>query len=119
MVNKIINNLKKNKKTYLILALIILLGLALRLYNLGEQSFWIDEAYSVRETQFSLGRIISGTDPTPPLYYSFLFFWTRMFGISEFNVRLLSVIFSIISIGIFYLLGNFIFKKKVSNGSFM
>ena len=103
----------KNKKIFLILCCIVFLGFVLRTYNLGKESFWVDEAYSVHETQFSLDRIKFGTDANPPLYYYLLYFWNKLVGITEFNVRMLSVIFGTASIWFLYLLGKNVFNDEV------
>lgn len=89
-------------KTKLYIFLILLLSFILRLIHLN-QSFWLDEAAQVIESARSLDlqfQIIS--DFHPPLYHLLLHFWMYL-GQSEIWIRLLSVIFAILSIFLTYL----------------
>ncbi|HEY7535959.1 MAG TPA: glycosyltransferase family 39 protein, partial [Thermodesulfobacteriota bacterium] len=90
-----------------ILILIIFIGASLRLYELGSNSLWFDEAISVWFSSKSLGTILikqpSG-DVHPPLYYLLLNLWIGTFGSGEFEVRLLSVIFGVLSIPLLYII---------------
>jgi 4-amino-4-deoxy-L-arabinose transferase-like glycosyltransferase len=90
-----------------ILLLIIFTGACLRLYELGSNSLWFDEAISVWFSGKPMGNIIlkqTSGDVHPPLYYLFLSLWTGTFGSGEFEVRLLSALFGILSIPLLYLL---------------
>lgn len=98
------------------LLVITLLGLALRLYHLGTQSFWVDEAFSVVIARHSLPQIVDQViqfDTHPPLYYFILHFWIGLFGTSEFAVRLLSLIFGILAIPMIYVFGRRLFTRDV------
>ena len=59
---------------------IIILAAAVRLWGLGEQSVWQDEAYSVVLAREDVGTIIRAQveDSSPPLYYVLLHFWLRL-----------------------------------------
>ena len=79
-----------------------LVGIVLRLIP-DFQSFWTDELYSVSNTyafgsfkNLFLKELISETNP--PLYQTLLFFWAKLFGVSELSARLPSMIFGTISI---------------------
>jgi len=91
---------------------ILILGLGLRLVNLG-QSFWLDEATQAQISQLTLNRIWAGrsSDFHPPLFYLFTHFW-QVFGQSEIWLRLPSVIFGVINVYLVYLLA-----KKISPDS--
>jgi mannosyltransferase len=97
------------------LLLIVLLGLALRFYNLTAQSFWWDEAFSAAVSTQALPRIVSITsaDVHPPLYYFLLHYWEELFGTSDFAVRSLSVLFGVSAIPIIYVLGRRLFDEEV------
>lgn len=99
----------------LALLAIVLIGLFLRLYDLGTQSIWWDEAYSVLLSKMSLSQIVqaTGTDVHPPLYYFILHYWVTLFGTSEVAVRLLSVLFGVLAIPMIYLVGRQLFDEKV------
>lgn len=94
--------------------IILTLGLILRLVNLN-QSLWIDEATQVILARDSLVNIIlqRSADVHPPLSYLLMHFWI-MLGTSEIWLRLLSVIFGILTILIVYKFANNIFNKKIA-----
>ena len=80
----------------------MVLGAALRLHTLGAESLWLDEACSIEAAQKSLAGIVEYTadDVHPPLYYWVLHYWIQVAGRSEFALRLLSVVFSLLTIGL-------------------
>lgn len=55
------------------------------------QSFWRDEAFSVLASEQSLRFIITKLGFEPPVYYTLLHFWIRVFGESDFSARFLSL----------------------------
>lgn len=91
--------------------LAVALGTFLRLYRIGAQPLWVDEATSLRFARGSLGRLWSWSplvDPgNPPLYYSLLHGWL-VFGESEASLRVLSALFGVITIPLVYALGRII-----------
>lgn len=103
------------RNNYLLL-LIFLLGLALRIYNLGAESIWYDEAISIAVAKLGLIDQISWSflqnDNNPPLYYEFMHFWVWIFGDSEFATRLPSALFGSFSIIAIYMIGKLVFNKK-------
>lgn len=103
------------KKKYLFLLLfIIFIGTVLRLYHLGKQSLWLDEAYSVMMSRSLITPWFEQVqDSSPPLYYSLLHYWINMFGKSEFSLRLLSCIFGILLIPLVFIVGTSVFNRKV------
>src|SRR3990167_3237912 len=100
-------------KNYSILLAIFLLGLVLRIHNLGGESIWFDEAVSVAASKLGfLEQIrwsLASSDNNPPLYYAFLSVWVLLFGDSEFAVRLPSAIFGSFSILLIYIVGALLF----------
>lgn len=78
------------------------------------QSFWRDEAFSVILAKKPVLEIIhlSAKDFTPPLYYLLIKVWIFIFGDSEVAVRTLSLIFYALSIYIFILILENLFKEK-------
>ncbi len=106
--------------------LILIVGSSLRLYELGKESFWIDEAATVYTTQQKASEIIDDIytttihvpeyfddGGTPPFYYVLANYWTKIIGLSEAKLRFLSVIFGTISIYLIFLIGKMIFNYKV------
>lgn len=56
------------------------------------QSLWRDEAFSILAAQKSLSFIITKLGFEPPVYYTLLHFWMKIFGSSEIATRSLSFI---------------------------
>lgn len=96
---------------------IILLGLILRVINLG-QSFWLDEAAQLVMSQKSISWIWfdRSADFHPPLFYFLTHFWLNI-SHAEPVLRLLPVIPGLLSIPAIYLLTFKLFSKKIANYS--
>ena len=85
----------------LLIAAILSLAALLYFYQLGTESLWIDEIYSVYDAQnFNLDPKISR-----PLYFLLLQGWMQ-FGTSDAWLRGLGVVFGLGSIGLLYWLGR-------------
>ncbi|MDX6693300.1 MAG: mannosyltransferase [Blastocatellia bacterium] len=98
----------------LVLLLILALGAALRLVNLGSDSIWLDEAYSIQFAHLPLPQLLAETassDVHPPLYYLLLHFWIKLFGDSEAGARLLSALFGLLAIMMIYLVAALLFDR--------
>ena len=89
------------------LALIYLPAFALRLYRLGADSLWYDEAVSALLASKPLAAMWVHTagDIHPPFYYALLHFWTVVAGQSEFAYAFFSVSFSMATIPLIAYLG--------------
>ena len=107
------HNFLKNKYRPILL-FNICLGLVLRLYQLGKQSLWFDEAYSVLMSKNLTGIWFDQTrDASPPFYYTLLHCWMGWFGKDEFSIRFLSVLFGVLLIPLIYAVGTTLFEKRV------
>lgn len=97
-----------------ILLIILLIGLFFRFYDLGKESIWIDEGFSITVSKLSLIQIIKevSQDAHPPLYFIILHYWIKIFGDSEFSTRFLSTIFGVCAIFMMYKVGSLLFNKK-------
>ncbi len=119
------------RRTWVLLSLILLTATALRVWQLGAQSFWLDEIFSL-ECSFGhnyghlalprntvIDPVIAYTDLRdakpwwvlprsldhdlhPPLAYLMIRSWCGVFGYSEAGVRSLSVVASVTAIFIFF-----------------
>ena len=91
-----------------------LFGLLLRLFQLGEWSFWHDEALTVLLAQKPIPELVAITaaDVHPPLYYLIVKVFL-LFGQNETIARLPSVMFGAGSVYLFYLLGRELFDANV------
>jgi len=83
---------------------LMLLGLLLRIYKNGSQSFWLDEMVSI---DIALADGLTGLtwDLHPPLYHVILKAWLYLFGTSEAAVRSLSAFVSVFGIACVFYLG--------------
>jgi uncharacterized membrane protein len=94
-----------NKK----ILLIFIFAFLIRLIALN-QSLWLDEAITASVVKnFSFLQIITKFSPTdfhPPLYYLFMKLWTNIFGYSETALRMPSVLFSLGTGWVVYLIGG-------------
>ncbi|MGC8780392.1 MAG: glycosyltransferase family 39 protein [Anaerolineae bacterium] len=89
--------------------LITAAGFALRIWEIGRKTLWLDEAFSVWLAQHPLGEMlawIARIDQHPPLYYVLLHFWIRLVGDGPAAVRLLSALLSTLTIPAVFLLGR-------------
>lgn len=84
----------------LLLALVLLLGLGLRLCRLGDQGLFSDEAKSWAMTRLTFGEIlsISPTQHHVPLYFWLLKASLAIFPATEAGLRALSLILSMITL---------------------
>ncbi len=79
---------------------LVLLSFSLGIHRLDSQSLWYDEGVSAYLTRLSLSELTWWTaeDIQPPLYYYFLYFWTKATDRSEFSLRLLSLFFGVLMV---------------------
>lgn len=78
------------------------------------QSLWRDEAFSVlvaRPGGIETIRI-TAADFTPPLYYLLLHYWMNIFGEGEIAIRMLSFLFFLAFLVVFYKFSKTIFKNS-------
>ncbi len=104
--------LQKFKSPFLLI-LIFVLGFALRLYHIDLQDIWRDEAFSINVALQPAHKIIENTvnDTHPPLHLLLLNLWMRVFGKSAFSVRMLSLIFGMLTVCFTYLLSTLVFNN--------
>jgi uncharacterized membrane protein len=130
------------KKDYLILAAIVVIGLLLRLYKLDAYSIFFDEKSTVVISQGMVldgsnqKEIYLASTFTPrqfwshksladyyeamarsdignsSFYYLLLHYWIEIFGITDFAIRLFSVLFSLLIIGATYFFGRRFFSTN-------
>ena len=114
--------------TIAILILIILVGVSLRFYNIGKESFWLDEGatglamkkYSTGQIFLNIlrdGQLLPGYYPYNtdlPVYYISLSIWTNLFNVSDTSLRAFSALFGSLSIMIIFYLGRLLFDDKTA-----
>ena len=87
---------------------IVLAGGLLRVFRIGSEGLWLDEAFSVWMGWQPLPKMLGWVvllDQHPPLYYTILHFWMRL-GDDPVTVRWLSAIVGTLTIPVIYLLGK-------------
>jgi mannosyltransferase len=98
----------------LFFGLVVILGIVLRFYDLGAESFWLDEVATTIEVRQSVPDLLTtGRLDQPPAYYLPIHFWVQIFGISEIGLRSFSALAGTGSIILIYLVGRRLFGKKV------
>jgi mannosyltransferase len=97
-------------------ALVTAVGVAVRLYDLGDKPLWLDEAYSYDYAQRSLGELWSPFAPVdmhPPLYYVLLGAWLQL-GNSETWLRLPSAVVSAAAVVPTYLAARLLTDRRAA-----
>lgn len=98
------------------LAGILAAGAILRLYGLGVESIWVDEAITLRFVEnhgpLELLWVIPSKQPHLPPYYVVLDYWVAAFGTSPTAVRFPSAVFGIVALPLLYLLGRALFDRR-------
>lgn len=94
---------------------LMLLGAVTRFIYLGGPSFYLDEAFSVFHGQKRLGMLLESVakDTNPPLHFILLKYWMELTGKTEVSTRLLSALFSLLSIPMIFVLGRRFFNLRV------
>jgi len=108
------------------LLLAVAVGGFLRLYRIGDQGLWIDEAFSLwlargrrasqplaRQPLADMVHWVSTVDQHPPLYYALLHGWMRIVGDAEGAVRALSALLGVLTIPVVYALGRRLADDRV------
>jgi mannosyltransferase len=102
------------KRPTVLFGLVLLLGTVLRFYDLGAESYWIDEMSTVMEGQQSIQQLFtSGRLDQPLAYYVPFHFWEQIFGTAEAYTRAFSALAGVGSIVLIYLLGRELFGETV------
>lgn len=112
MWKKILNIIKN---PLFILALILILGLVLRLLDIGKTSFWYDEAFTGNVIKLSwkeMFSVIAADRVHPPLFYILIRSWSILLGVTEVSLRGFSVFFGIGTIALAYFFGKQLFNKN-------
>lgn len=109
-------DLKKTLLNYSDLVIVLFVGTILRLRNITTSEFWYDEAYTgiLMKLPFKEFWQLATNDPTPPLYYLITRVWTSVLGIGDFQLRLLSTIFGVLTILFVYLTSRKALNKEAA-----
>ena len=105
----------RKKRLFLLWAgLVVLAAFFLRVFRLGAQELWIDEAYSyllaAQPDWFGPPTLANNT---PPLYHFLLRGWIEFFGTDETGIRLLSVVLGTLLVAAIIWAGRELFTPEV------
>jgi 4-amino-4-deoxy-L-arabinose transferase-like glycosyltransferase len=89
-------------------------ALVLRLYQIGQDELWFDEAFSFHMVTISKWPEALLKDNTPPLYYVLLRAWIGCFGESESAIRSLSAISGAMFIAVIFWFANEILERRAA-----
>ena len=90
-----------------LVVLVVALGVFLRFFRLDWQSLWVDEVHTLGPALHA-SSLSDGfwnyinLSPTPPLYYLFIWGWSKVFGFSDFILRLPSAAIGVLVMAVFY-----------------
>lgn len=104
------------RRSHRALALLTVLGLALRLVHLGRFEMWVDEAatwWFARLVWTEGASLLASAEPTPPVYYALIGLWMRLFGEVEWLLRLPSALAGAATLPLLYDLGRRLFNRRV------
>jgi hypothetical protein len=84
---------------------VTLAGLGVRIAFLGNQSYWYDEAFSVRQAAGDLPHVfaVGNTEIHTPLYATLLWLWENVVGTTTLWTHVLSALFGVASVAVAYL----------------
>jgi len=87
------------------MALILFIAATLRLWGLGEENLWLDEALSWGQATMPYSGTMDSVakDVHPPLYFNVLYATVNTLGDSEAALRLPSAVFGILAVWMVYL----------------
>ena len=96
-----------------LLTFILIVGALLRFYQIGTESYWIDEMYTVVEGQQSVSQLLqSGRLDQPPAYYLPFRIWIQLFSASEVSTRSFSAIIGLVCVAFVYWIGKELFSTE-------
>lgn len=101
-----INQMFDSKLTIYI---VLIISVIIVIPNIGRESLHLDEIFTatacfkVSSIKMMFSQYIS-VDGNPPLHYVLLYYWGRLFGAGDFQIRILSYVISIVGFVFSYLL---------------
>ena len=111
--------MNKQWRRCLLIGFGLLIAFGLRVYRLGDQNIWWDEGLSVLAARksFTGTTLWTAADVHPPLYFWILWVWQRLAGETEFALRFITVIESLLTVAVMVPLGRRLGKPDVGVGA--
>ena len=114
-----LNYINEHKTETFLVCIISLFALILRIIainNFGD--LWVDELYSFyfanQKNPFEIAKILYNEDFHVPLYFILLHFWIKIFGQSDFMLRLMGCIVTVCSIPLTFYVCKGLFNKQTA-----
>ncbi len=106
-------NFLSNILDHRILLIILIIASIIRLYGLSFESIWLDEAMTGLRARMGFVEMLDNfaSKDHVPFYFSMIWVWGKVFGTSEFSLRMPSVIFGILTVIPIYLIGKGFSKR--------
>lgn len=105
-------NLLRVRKNYLFW-IILSVGAGFRLYHLESANFWFDESLPLVMTKEGIKKaLFSAKFYCPVIYDAFVNYYGGIVKDNALLLRLPSILFGVISIGVIYCLGKLLFNKR-------
>lgn len=102
--------MKKKQLLFILFILFLLYGTYIRIYNLGSDSFWIDESISALAAKqihkHGYPLMESGKVYDRAMTFHYLMSGFLLFGYNDLNARIVSVIFGILTCVLIYFIGK-------------
>jgi 4-amino-4-deoxy-L-arabinose transferase-like glycosyltransferase len=103
------------RRSHLALAALTALAALVRFAWIGDQSFWLDEAFTAGGVDRGFGGLLSWVadhEATPPLYYALAWLWARLFGDGEVALRSLSAVLGTAAVPVAFLAARELFDRR-------
>lgn len=104
---------QRSRYDALVLAALLLLATALRVHDLALGGLWLDEGYSLLQSERDFADILAlrRLDANPPLYLLALHAWRIVFGPSVLAAQTLSVVCGVAGVGLAWLVTRLRFGR--------
>lgn len=105
----------RQPNTRLLILCVVLFGFALRIFGLGLESYWNDEADSVSIAEKDIVSLVAEMSErvNPPLYHIVLHFWVGVFGDTEMASRAFSVFVGVLSVALSFRIATTMFSPAI------
>ena len=103
-------------RDWLALASLLALAAAIRIPDLGAGGIWLDEGYSLLQSERSLGAILAlrTYDANPPLYLLVLHVWRSAFGPGPLAAKSLSLVAGLLGVALVWLAARARFGSRAA-----
>src|SRR4051812_13341533 len=94
---------------------LVVLAAVLRFATIDQQSYWLDEAFTVgllREDFPHMLKYMTETEATPPLYYVLAWPWAHVFGTGEVALRSFSAVVGTATVPVMYAAGKELVSRR-------